>query len=216
MPDHSLELVNTGIFGMSGSGKTTFAFRLLLNTPAVCNFIYDDRGQAAQRLNKKHVGTANELEDSLPSRWSVFNPSRMFPGCLPGTEQAESAFKFWCSWVYSTCRTGRGRKKILIDEMWKHCNTRKLPIELATMAQEGRVEGIELVISSQVPEKIPFAIRGQMTEVIAFKLQHAKAFEALEELNLLGFDRDEIQALPLGSFISFDRITGTKLAGKVF
>jgi hypothetical protein len=214
--DYSLPPRSTLLAGMTGSGKTTFAFRYLLNAPVAARFIFDDRGQAANRLQKKHVGTANECEAALLTRWIVFNPSRGWPGCLPGTEQGENAFRWFCRWTYEACRRGRGRKILLIDELWKWCSTRKIPIELATVAVEGRVENLELVTATQTPERIPFPIRGSATEAVIFKLQHAKAFEALEELQLPGFDPAKIQALPLGSFIAWNRISGAVTRGRVF
>jgi hypothetical protein len=216
MSDYSLPPRSTLLAGMTGSGKTSFAFRYLLNAPVAARFIFDDRGQAANRLQKKHVGTANECEAALLSRWIVFNPSRMFRGCLPGTEAGENALRWFCNWCYDASRRGRGRKILLIDELWKWCNTRKLPIELATVAVEGRVENLELVTATQTPEKIPFSIRGSATEVVLFKLQHAKAFEALDELQLPGFDPAEIQALPLGSYVAFNRISGAVYRGRIF
>jgi len=209
-------LVQTEIVGMSESGKTTLAFKVLLNTPAAVRFIYDEEGHAARRLNKKWVGTARECEDALATRWVCFNPTRMFPGCLPETEQGENAFRWFCKWVFDVSKRGRGRKIVLIDELWKWCNRRRLPIEFANLAVAGRVEEIELMLATQTPEKIPFAIAGQCTEVICFTLQHQKAIDALEELRLVGFDGNEIWNLKQGEFISFGRKSRTKLRSKIF
>ena len=78
MADYSIEPRNDAVFGMTGSGKTTFVIRLMLNTPAVCRFIFDDENRTAPRLRLKPCYTLRECEEALLTRWVVFNPDRMF------------------------------------------------------------------------------------------------------------------------------------------
>jgi hypothetical protein len=49
--------------------------------------------------------------------------------------------------------------------------------------------------------------------LVCFKLLSP---EALREVGKLGADRERIAALPLGSFVSYNRLSGATLAGRLF
>ena len=207
MADYTLPPAGTVIVGMQGSGKSTFAFRYLLNAPAACRFIFDDLGRAATRLRIRPAFTATELEAALATRWVVFNPHRMFPG------DTKAAFRFFCWWVYCCSCRGLGKKLLLIDEIWQWQDNMQLPKELALVVQTGREENLELVCATQLPHKVNASITGQSTELICFRLSEPLALSRVAEL---GAERDVVAALPLGSFVSYDRVGTGKLAGKVF
>jgi hypothetical protein len=207
MADYTLPPANTVIVGMTGSGKTTFALRYLLNAPAACRFIFDDLGRAATRLRIRPAYTALEVENALATRWVVFNPHRMFPG------DTKSAFRWFCQWVYDVSRRGQGKKLLLVDEVWQHQDNMQLPRELALVVQTGREENIELVCATQLPHKINASITGQSTELVCFRVDERLALQCVRDLKA---DADAVQALPLGQFISYNRLSGGKLAGKVF
>ena len=207
MSDYTLPPCSTLLCGMTGSGKTTFALRYLLNVSAACRFVFDDLGQCAARLKLPHAGTAAELEAALATRWVIFNPHRMFPGDTAG------AFRFFCQWAYDCSRRGPGKKVLLVDELWKFCSPNQIPKELAVVAQPGRVENLELVTATQLPHKIHASISGQSTELVCFRLDEPLALDKVQEL---GADRDAVQGLPLGSFIAWNRLSRARLDGKVF
>jgi hypothetical protein len=205
--DYTLPPANTLIVGMTGSGKTTFALRYLLNAPVACRFIFDDLGRAATRLRISPAYTAAELENALATRWVVFNPHRMFPG------DTKSAFRFFCQWSYDASRRGPGKKLLHVDEVWQWQDNNQLPRELALVAQTGREEHLELVCATQLPHKVNASITGQSTELVCFRLQEPLALARVGEL---GGDRGAVSALPMGSFVSYNRLSGGNLAGKVF
>lgn len=192
---------------MTGSGKTTFALNYLLNVSAACRFVFDDLGQVATRLRMPHASTSAELEAALATRWVIFNPHRMFPGDTAG------AFRFFCQWAYDCSRRGPGKKILLVDELWKFCSPNQIPKELAIVAQTGRVENLELLTATQLPHKIHASITGQSTELVCFRLDESLALDKVEEL---GADRAAVQALPLGSFWAWNRLSRACLAGRVF
>ena len=193
---------------MTGSGKSTFAYRYLLNANCACRFIFDDLGRAATRLRMRPAVTAQELENALASRWVIFNPHRMFPG------DTLSAFRFFCRWVYDASCRGTGKKLVLIDEVWQWQNGHMIPPELALCAQTGREENLELVLATQLPHRINASIVGQSTELVCFFLQERLALKCISDD--LGFDRSIVEALPLGSFVAWNRLTRSKLGGKMF
>ena len=87
---------------MTGSGKTTFVNRYLLNIgpePA-CRFIFDDLNRVWPRLKLAPCYTQAQLEESLAARWSVFNPLKLFPG------DTKPAFRWWCAWVFHCAQRG--------------------------------------------------------------------------------------------------------------
>lgn len=196
MSDWSAPLVSTIVAGQSGSGKNVFVFRVLLNRPAACRFVFDFKGECAARLGLPHASTARECELALSSRWVVFNPHRMFPG------EMDKAFRWFCHWCFETSKRGRGRKLFYADEIWMNCSPNFIPRELAVICQMGRAEGIELITSTQLPHKIHSSITGQCTELVCFRLDERLALDCVEEM---GADRNAVASLPVHHFISYNR-----------
>lgn len=207
MGDYTLPPRNTLVVGMTGSGKTTFAIAYLLNVSACCRFLFDDYGRFARRLRITPARTLRECEEALATRWVVYNPHRMFPG------KTGAGFRWFCEWAYEVSKRGPGHKVLCVDEVWQHQNGRTVPEELLLVATTGREEGIELLTCTQYPHWTNASLTGSATELVAFRLAEP---DALEECRRLGLDKSEVSALPLGSFVSIDRVTGAKLYGKLF
>ncbi len=68
MADYLAKPRSTGIFGMTGSGKTTLALNYIRKSPVACRFIFDDQGQASARLKLPLVGTLTEMEKALATK----------------------------------------------------------------------------------------------------------------------------------------------------
>lgn len=208
MPDYSNPPCNTLVFGQSGSGKTTLAFRYLLNMPAACRFIFDDRGQAADRLNLKPCGTARECEAALPSHWVCFNPHVMFPG-----SKLTAGFRWFCHWVMQVSARGPGKKIFFVDELWQWCDARTIPEELENVIRTGRVENLELLSCTHRPREYHVTIRSQATEFVAFNMCEPAELDAIRPY---WSDVDEVATLPPGEFIAINRNSRGKLRGKIF
>lgn len=207
MSDYTLPPRLTVVVGMTGSGKTTFAIRYLLNAPYVCRFVFDPTGQMAARFKRSPVSTANEVEAALATGWVIFNPHRMFPG------QMEKAFRWFAKWAYDASCRGRGRKVFCADEIWQYQDRDKIPHELAMISQTGRVENLELLAITQLPSKISASITGQSTELVCFRLDESVE---LRKVQGLGADPVAVQNLPLGSFIAYNRLTRARFAARIF
>ena len=207
MSDYTLAPCSTLVVGMSGSGKTTFALRYLLNVPAACRFVFDDLGQIASRLAMPHAATAAELEAALATRWVIFNPHRMFPG------DAAAAFAFFCQWAFDASRRGPGKKVFLADEVWRWCSPGSIPRELAQLAQAGRAENLELMTVTQLPHRVNASITGQATELVCFRTDERLALDRVEEL---GAGRTIVQELPLGAFVALNRLSRGRISGRLF
>lgn len=210
MSDYALPLRSVVIAGKSSSGKTTFAFRYLEKTPALCRFIFDDQGQASARLKVPLASSRAELERALSMRWVLFNPHVMFPGDLHG------AFKFFCQWTFAACKRGPGRKQVFLDEVWRMVSPTSIPSEFAVLIQMGRVEGIEVITATQRPHKLNEAILGQAVELVCFRNEHRLALKAIADLDIDDPELKKIKNLPLGSFRSYNLQTGKIVSGKIF
>jgi hypothetical protein len=207
MSDYTLPPRSTVIVGMTGSGKTTFGIRYLLNANPVCRFIFDDTGQMAARLRRPHASTANELEAALATRWVIYNPHRMFPG------DTKRAFLFFCDWAFKVSMRGRGHKIFFADEIWRWQDRDAIPMELAKISQMGRVENLELVTLTQRPQKVNDSITGSATELVCFKLTESVQLRKISEL---GADAAAVSQLPLGKYFSHDCVHGGFVTGRVF
>ena len=201
---------------MMGSGKTTFALRLMLNSVTACNFIFDDENRTAPRLGLKVCHTLGDLEAALSKRWVCYNPTRAFPPAS-GDRDIFSAkkrgFAFFCAWVFSVCGRGPGEKIISLPEIWRFCTPDAIPPEFASLCQMGRELGVHLVMDTQRPERVNSSVIGSATELVSFRLISP---DALRTAGRLGADQDRIAALPLGSFLALNRLSGGTLAGQVF
>lgn len=217
MPDFTLEPHHTIIAGMTGCGKTTFVNRLLLNDEAAaCRFIFDDLNRMWPRLKLPVCHTSADLESSLATRWSAFNPQKILP--LFGGD-GKKAFRWWCKWVFSAASRGPGKKIVCIPEVWRHCNPDSIPPELALLAQAGRELQIELVVDTQRPELLNGSLTGSCTEIVLMRLMDEAGVREMKKILLragIAADVDALCRQPPGSFVSFNRISGASLAGRVF
>ena len=81
-----------------------------------------------------------------------------------------------------------------------------------------RVLAFDLQIRSQLATDLLFARQlvlsaARVTEMVCFRLDEALALDKVQEL---GADRDAVQSLPLGSFLSWNRLSQARVDGPVF
>lgn len=185
----------TLIAGVSGSGKSTFALRYLLNVQVACRFLFDPDGEFSHRMRLAAAATAEELETDLASGWAIFDPHRMFPGRLP------DAFRFFCDWAFEASGRGPGRKILLVDEVWKYCSPQAIPPELALCIQTGRKRGLESVFCTQRPNRLNEAISNETSELVCFRLQGENALKTVAGL---GAPVETVANLPMGRFYALN------------
>jgi hypothetical protein len=203
----------TVITGRSGSGKSTFALRLLVNERVVCRYVFDARGEYSNRLGLPQCYDLETLKFAEDDGFALFDPGVMFPG-----RHAE-AFSWFCNYVTSRIAAPSpdplplGRKILFVDEVWKYCDRRSIPEPLAVCVQEGRKLQLETVFATQLPHQLAQGITNEATEVVAFNVRENLALDRLAEF---GLARERISALPPGAFIARNLDSGGELSGNVF
>lgn len=216
MPDYSLPPCVTLVFGRSGSGKTTFCFRYLVNAlteqpaninPAACVFIFDWKLEAEKRLGAPARGTAAQCEAAIATRLVVFNPFVMFGHDL------KAAFRWFCHWAFEVSRRGGGKKILFVDELWKFVDARNLPAELEQVARMGRAENLELLTATQHPKDYHRDIRAEVTEWVCFQTLDPDELDAVRPYFRAV---DKVAALPKGEFIAYNVESGKELRGRLF
>lgn len=181
--------------GASGTGKTSFSIRYILNRENVtARFFFDWRHEYSERLNLPLAGTGPALDSALQAGWVVYDPRHCFGG------RTEDAFKFFCDWVYQVSAELPGRKIVVIDELQRFCSAHSVPSELALIVETGRSHGIELMVNAQRPNALNETVTGQVTEVVAFGTPAPNSLQWLERN--AGLDPAEVSRLPPLHFIS--------------
>jgi len=113
--------------GVGQSGKSTFAFRYLINGDFTARFIFDPEGEAAQRLQLAPARDVYDLGLALCSSggWVIFDPHTLFPG------RVADGCAFFCEWTFEMASRLPGQKVLMVDEVWKFISSQKVPEELA-------------------------------------------------------------------------------------
>ncbi len=198
----------TFVVGRSGSGKTTFSLRHLVNVDFAVRFVWDVDGQLSDRLRLPAATNLDELMMSVPSGWVIFNPWAMFPG------RFSEGFEWFCSWVWWLASKMAGRKVLVVDEVWRYCAPGRIPSSLVECIQTGRVRELDCEFITQHPNKVNGAILAEVTELVTFSLVSPLTLKPLEEM---GVDAMKIRGLRPGQFLSWDIEGGeTRREGFVF
>jgi hypothetical protein len=194
------------VTGASGTGKSTFALRYLVNAPLGVRFMFDPAGEFAERLRAAPARTAGELDLALVRGWVVFDPHTLFAGRM------DDAFAFFCEWVFAVSERIPGPKALVVDEVWKYCSPQVIPPELAMVAQTGRKASLALMVLTQQPQRLNGSILNEVTEAVSFRLQFPRALELMAQY---GYRPEELQSLPDLAWVAVNRLSGGELRGRI-
>lgn len=191
----------TCIFGQGESGKTTFALRYLLNARKVsCRFIFDPDGEFSDRLKVRPAVTVTGLEVAVRRGWCLFDPSEMFRG------DTEAALAFFCDMALQMAGALPERKIFVVDEVWRHMSTQKIPPDLLAVVKTGRKVALQSVFITQEPRELNETILAEGTEFVSFRLQGLNSLGRLADYGMPG--QEQIPQLPRGQFIAWNKQTG--------
>lgn len=196
------------VFGKSGTGKTTFAFRYLVAAKNITGrFIFDPDGEAARRFRLSACVSEDELDCSLDDGFSIFDPHAMFPGRL------DEGLEWFNRWCFRAASELPGDKVEFIDEAWRYCTPGKMPPALANNLQTGRKVRLGMVFLTQRPNRLNEAITNEATECVCFRLQGENALKRVSDL---GADVEEVSQLPNGAFVAVNCDSGGELRGRLW
>lgn len=176
-PDH--ERFHLGVFGGSGTGKTTYALRFITVAKARCVFLFDAEGEFARRLCLVPARLPQDIDAAVASGWVCYDPHVMFPG------QMEEALVFFCRFVIAWCEKLEGRKFFVVDECQRYMTGNVVPPALKVLVQSGRRYGADGVFIGQQPNELHNTVRAQLSEVACFTLTDE---QALKFPKRFGFD----------------------------
>jgi hypothetical protein len=207
--DLAPKLSVTCVFGLSGSGKTKFALKYLLNVPFAVRWIFDPDGEMAERLRLPPAGTPLEIESAIRTGWVCFQPDTLFAA------SPEEALPFFCDLALSFSAALPGRKVLVVDEVWEHCSPHRIPPELAAVVKKGRrLAGLESVFLSQEPRLLNEAILSQATEVVSFYQDGPNSLGKLLD-KAPTFPTEDLYRLPDLHFIAMNCRSRGILRGRV-
>lgn len=175
-----------GIFGASGSGKTTFALKVLANMKARLRLIFDPEGEFSARLGLPLCRTFAQLDAAVPTGWACFDPYDEF-------ENPEDGIRFFCRYAFEVSERMPGRKVLMVDELQELLSGHKIPPELASVVWRGRRRGLDSVFIGHAPNELHNTVRSQLTEVVCFQLTDANALDFPQGF---GFNPEELRTLP--------------------
>lgn len=178
-----------GVFGASGTGKTTYAIKFIAHAPASCRFIFDPDGEFSELMHLAPARTVWELDAAIRSGWVCYDPHAMFEGRL------EEALLFFARLALQASERIPGRKFWVVDELGHYVTGHTVPLEVKSVLQTGRHRGLDAVLCAQQPNELHNTILTQLSEVCCFQLLGDEE-SSLKFLLKFGFDPEEIRRLP--------------------
>lgn len=209
----------TGIVGMSGTGKTIYMFSELLGRSGT-RFFFDQEGQHESYLAPKGIqyrllqseDDFTQLENDGPQEKGelvIFDPVRMFEG------QSAEAFDFFCNWSFELSKTDVWKpiqKTFGVDELQTLIGTDDLTFHLSCVLETGRRYMLDFLSVQQAFNLVHNRLRNQLTEVVTFRMIDKRALQFMEEI---GFDPEEIKVLPDLHYIRRDLKLSTSTKGDI-
>ncbi len=181
-----------GVFGGSGSGKSSFARRAITGMPSTCVFIFDPEGEFSETLRLPAAESHEQLDAAIRGGWVCFDPHALFPG------RVEDALDYFCKLAMAAADVLPGRKFFVVDELGRYTSGNDVPLSLKIILQAGRRRGLDGVFIAQQPNELHNTIRCQLSEVVLFQLTDETA---LEFPRRFGFDPEAVKTLGQFQFI---------------
>lgn len=166
------------IVGMTGSGKTFFAEKILAWRKHV--IVYDLKGE----IKWKGYAICKSFETLQECEYPkiIFKPPLEF---IRDKEQVEEFFR----WVYD-----RGNCTLYVDELMTTCFKGQISYWLLAIITRGRELGVSLISSTQRPKQVPVTVFTESENWVVFRLQAYGDAKRIEEN--FGIDAESIQRLP--------------------
>lgn len=174
---------HVGVYGMSGTGKTSYVERYLIGSHHDRVFIYDHEGEFQERLHLIPIYDFSELTRRCQQeRILCFDYSVKYQGLM------EETFDEFCTQVFNLCKKHLepvGIESLLVcDELQKVVEPHNIPMPMKIIMQTGRRFALDTIIMSQQPNDINNKVRVQHTELAIFKLQDDNALKFVKNVGM--------------------------------
>jgi GTPase SAR1 family protein len=190
------------VIGTGGYGKSTYAEKFVANAPDTsCVFLFDPDGDFAEEMDLTPCTTPAEIDQAVKTGFVCYDPTEMYPG------ETEKGLEYFCRYAYERSDRLPGRKFLVIDELWEHCDGGPLPKALKVCVKKGRHVRLDCVFISHTPNEVHNSIRAQVTEVVCFNVMVDDGL-AQKWLKNFGFDLDELRQLPQFHYIARNKRGG--------
>lgn len=162
-------------------------------------FVFDHEGQFSDRIPAVAVTGPEMCVRAIAGGAVCFDPSEMFPG------DWQTAFDWFCRWVWDFSGAQPGTKLIVADEIQDylpHAPARYAAHYFSKICGAGRRRGVDSWAIAPMTKNLCPTYRGQLTEIYAFGQADTTAADDL--LNL-GISMETLLALPPGEFVHWQK-----------
>lgn len=199
------------ITGVSGTGKSTYLQKYVLNSfggEYKHVFVFDNECEFSYRLGVQPSRSVEELEKSVETGLTLFDPSTLFEGETP------EAWDFFCEWVFQFAKQNlqTGPKLLVCDELQVITSTAQMPFETTLVVETGRRYQLDFAGIAQQLNLLHNRMRNQITELVSFRQEDSLVLDVLEKK---GFDAEQIRALADGQFVWRNFQTGASGSGSI-
>jgi hypothetical protein len=199
------------IVGMSGSGKSTYQTRYVLNTKKKFHhtFIFDHKLEFQERCRIPASFSTEEILERIKKneRFISYHGSQEFPG------DSEGAFQFFSRWVFEISSVLQRKCLFVTDEVNRFTSSYDMGDNFKLLIEDGRLQGLDFCGTTHAGNQISNRLKLQITEIVALRTQEKIPLDFLEEA---GFDREEVFSLKTGEFITLNRDKHLFVRGKLF
>jgi hypothetical protein len=192
------------LLGVTGTGKTTLACRLVYSHPAPLVLIYDWQGaEFAQRLG----ATPAESREELAARIESGERLVCYDAESSENEPEGDGFTWFCEMAFEVAGRTPGRKLVVVDECQELIDPWKIPDGLGKLLSRGRRRMVDTCLLGSAANALHSVGRNQVTEAYFFRTTDENA---LKYPASLGLDTDEIRDLKNTEFVYRNNVTGEK------
>ncbi len=190
------------ITGMSGSGKSTLWLSMMQAHKARWKWVFDADYEVHRKLRWPLASTPEQMQ---------YFAERSQPFCFdpfPQHGDRRAGFEFFSKWCWIVAKRLHGVKLFCVDEVSKVQDVYHVPDDFLQMADAGRKEEVDMLLSSHSPAQVHRDVRMHMSEIYCLRHNEPKQLAALEEN---GFTPAEVAALPYpGGYIRLNLLNGQK------
>lgn len=197
--------------GTTGTGKTTLALKMLLESKAHWKIVFDPEKQWARRIGGFSATRPADIARALAQSHSVcVDLTDLFRG------NKAAQFDWICEFAWQFSGSYRGNKLFVFDDFKDYIpqNDQKFQAHrIAEIAGAGRRRGMDIFALSRTVTEAASSWRAAMSDVYAFQQASGRKADALEDE--FGIDSESVQRLKQGEFLHLNVPTGKLLPGKV-